>query len=81
MTTWSGSLAAPTATGSSTERLSYDDVSMAADVYDHCISSVDRRLGMLVEELSRRGVLDNALGEMIKVDPAVRLRGLAPFAC
>ena len=42
-------------------RLSYHDVRMAADVYDDCISYLDRRLGMLLEELSRRGVLDNTL--------------------
>ncbi len=42
-------------------RLSYHDVRMAADVYDDCISYLDRRLGMLVQELSRRGVLDNTL--------------------
>ena len=34
---------------------------MAADVYDDCISYLDRRLGMLLQELSRRGVLDNTL--------------------
>ena len=42
-------------------RLSYHDVRMAADVYDDCISYLDRRLGMLLQELSRRGVLDNTL--------------------
>jgi arylsulfatase A-like enzyme len=42
-------------------RLSYHDVRMAADVYDDCISYLDRRLGMLLEELSRRGMLDNTL--------------------
>ena len=42
-------------------RLSYHDVRMAIDVYDDCISYLDRRLGMLLQELSRRGVLDNTL--------------------
>ena len=42
-------------------RLSNHDVRMAADVYDDCISYLDRRLGMLLDELSRRGVLDNTL--------------------
>ncbi len=42
-------------------RLSYHDVRMAADVYDDCISYLDRRLGMLLQELDRRGVLDNTL--------------------
>jgi arylsulfatase A-like enzyme len=34
---------------------------MAADVYDDCISYLDRRLGILLEELSRRGVLDDTV--------------------
>ena len=34
---------------------------MATDVYDDCISYLDRRLGILLEELSRRGVLDDTL--------------------
>ena len=42
-------------------RLSYHAVRMAADVYDDCISYLDRRLGILLQELSRRGVLDNTL--------------------
>jgi len=42
-------------------RLSYHDVRMAADVYDDCISYLDRRLGILLQELTRRGVLDNTL--------------------
>jgi arylsulfatase A-like enzyme len=42
-------------------RLSYPVVRMAADVYDDCISYLDRRLEMLLQELSRRGVLDNTL--------------------
>src|SRR5262249_37019911 len=42
-------------------RLSHHDVQMAADVYDDCISYLDRRLGILLEELGRRGVLDDTL--------------------
>jgi arylsulfatase A-like enzyme len=42
-------------------RLSAHEVRMAADVYDDCISYLDRRLGTLLEELSRRGVLENTL--------------------
>ncbi len=42
-------------------RLAYSDVRMAVDVYDDCISYLDRRLGMLLQELSRRGVLDNTV--------------------
>jgi arylsulfatase A-like enzyme len=42
-------------------RLSYHDVRMAGDVYDDCISYLDRRLGILLEELRRRGVLDNTV--------------------
>jgi arylsulfatase A-like enzyme len=42
-------------------RLSYHDVRMAADVYDDCILYLDRRLEVLLQELSRRGVLDNTL--------------------
>jgi arylsulfatase A-like enzyme len=42
-------------------KLSYHDVRMAADVYDDCISYLDRRLEILLQELSRRGVLDNTL--------------------
>ena len=34
---------------------------MAIDVYDDCIAYLDRRLGILLEELDRRGVLDNTL--------------------
>jgi arylsulfatase A-like enzyme len=42
-------------------RLSAHEVQMAADTYDDCVSYLDRRLGMLFEELKRRGVLDNTL--------------------
>ena len=36
-------------------RLSYHDVRMAADVYDDCISYLDRRLGTLIAELAGAG--------------------------
>jgi arylsulfatase A-like enzyme len=42
-------------------KLSYHDVRMAVDVYDDNISYLDRRLGLLLGELSRRGALDNTL--------------------
>ena len=42
-------------------RLSVHDVRMAADVYDDCIFYLDRQLGMLLQELSQRGVLENTL--------------------
>ena len=42
-------------------RLAYHDVRMATDVYDDCIAYLDRRLGMLLDELGRRGVLDDTL--------------------
>ena len=42
-------------------RLSDRDVRMAADVYDDSISYLDQRLGMLLDELGRRGVLDDTL--------------------
>ncbi len=41
--------------------LSYRDVRMAADNYDDCIAYLDRRLGILLEDLEKRGVLDNTL--------------------
>ena len=34
---------------------------MATDVYDDCIAYLDRRLGILLQELGRRGVLDDTL--------------------
>ena len=37
------------------------NVRMAIDVYDDCISYLDRRLGILLDELTRRGVLDDTL--------------------
>jgi arylsulfatase A-like enzyme len=48
-------------TGIDKSTLSYDDVRLAIDVYDDCIFYLDRRLGSLLDELSRRGVLDNTL--------------------
>jgi arylsulfatase A-like enzyme len=42
-------------------RLSPRDVQMTADVYDDCIAHLDRRLGVVLEELDRRGVLANTL--------------------
>ena len=41
--------------------LSPHDVRMAIDIYDDCISYLDRRLGSLLDELARRGVLDDTL--------------------
>jgi arylsulfatase A-like enzyme len=41
--------------------LSRNDVRMAADLYDDCIAHLDRRLGILLDELGRRGVLDDTL--------------------
>ncbi len=41
--------------------LSNEDVRMAIDVYDDCIFYLDRRLESLLDELSRRGVLENTL--------------------
>jgi arylsulfatase A-like enzyme len=38
-----------------------DDVRMANDVYDDCIAYLDRRLGLLLDDLSERGVLENTL--------------------
>jgi arylsulfatase A-like enzyme len=42
-------------------KLSYHHVQMAIDVYDDSISYLDRRLGILLGELRRRGVLDDTL--------------------
>jgi arylsulfatase A-like enzyme len=42
-------------------KLSYHDVRMAVDIYDDCIHYLDQRLGMLLHELSHRGVIDNTL--------------------
>jgi arylsulfatase A-like enzyme len=42
-------------------KLSYHHVQIAIDVYDESISYLDRRLGILIEELKRRRVLDETL--------------------
>ena len=42
-------------TGIDKTTLSIDDVQMATDVYDDCIAYLDRRLGLLLDELSRQG--------------------------
>jgi arylsulfatase A-like enzyme len=42
-------------------KLSEHDVRMAADLYDDGIAYLDRRLGILLDELGRRGVLENTL--------------------
>ena len=41
--------------------LPYHDLQMANDVYDDSIAFLDRRLGALLSELERRGVLDDTL--------------------
>ncbi len=43
------------------ESLTPRDVRMAIDVYDDSIAALDRRLGELLQELDRRGVLDDTL--------------------
>jgi arylsulfatase A-like enzyme len=41
--------------------LSIHDVQMANDLYDDAIAYLDRRLGVLLDDLDRRGVLDETL--------------------
>jgi arylsulfatase A-like enzyme len=41
--------------------LPFHDVQMANDLYDDAIAYMDRRLGILLDELDRRGVLDETL--------------------
>jgi arylsulfatase A-like enzyme len=48
-------------TGMDKRLLSIDDVRMLNDVYDDCISYLDRRLGLLLDELSRSDLLENTL--------------------
>jgi arylsulfatase A-like enzyme len=48
-------------TGIDKTTLSTDDVRMATDIYDDCIAHLDRRLGSLLDELDRKGVLENTL--------------------
>jgi arylsulfatase A-like enzyme len=42
-------------------KLPYRDVLMANDLYDDSIAHLDRRLGALLDELGRRGVLDDTV--------------------
>jgi arylsulfatase A-like enzyme len=42
-------------------KLRYPEVQMAVDLYDDAIAHLDRRLEVLLEELTRRGVLDNTV--------------------
>jgi len=42
-------------------KLPIRDVQMAYDLYDDSIAHLDRRLGLLLDELGRRGVLDDTL--------------------
>jgi arylsulfatase A-like enzyme len=42
-------------------KLPYRDVQLANDLYDDSIAYLDRRLGALLDELGRRGVLDHTL--------------------
>ena len=41
--------------------LPYRDIQMAKDLYDDSIAHLDRRLGLLIDELGRRGVLDDTV--------------------
>lgn len=43
------------------QRASQDEIRMAAKAYDGCIAYLDHQLGELLEELDRRGELDNTL--------------------
>ncbi|MFI5459922.1 MAG: sulfatase [Isosphaerales bacterium] len=42
-------------------KLPYRDVQMAVDLYDDSIAYLDRRLGVLLDELRRRGLLDDTV--------------------
>jgi arylsulfatase A-like enzyme len=42
-------------------KLSGRDVELVRDSYDHCIAALDRRIGSLLDDLDRRGVLRNTL--------------------
>jgi arylsulfatase A-like enzyme len=42
-------------------KLPYHDVQMANDLYDDAIAYLDRRLGALLDELQRRGVLEDTV--------------------
>jgi arylsulfatase A-like enzyme len=48
-------------TGIDKMNLSVEDVHMANDVYDDCLFYMDLQLGLLVDELGRRGVLEDTL--------------------
>jgi arylsulfatase A-like enzyme len=48
-------------TGVDKKQLSSEDVQMIIDIYDDCVAYLDRRLGLLLDELRQRGVLDNTL--------------------
>ena len=42
-------------------KVSLRDIQMAIDIYDDCIAYLDRRLGLLLDELGRRGALDDTV--------------------
>ena len=46
---------------STRSKLPFLDVQMANDIYDDSIAYLDRQLGILLDELGRRGVLDNTV--------------------
>jgi hypothetical protein len=48
-------------TGVDKMTLSVEDVHMANDVYDDCLFYMDSQLGLLIDELGRRGVLEDTL--------------------
>jgi arylsulfatase A-like enzyme len=48
-------------TGVDKMTLSVEDVRMANDVYDDCLFYMDLQLGLLIDELGRRGVLEDTL--------------------
>jgi arylsulfatase A-like enzyme len=39
--------------------LSLQGIAFAADAYDDCIADLDEQLGILIDQLNRRGILDN----------------------
>jgi arylsulfatase A-like enzyme len=43
------------------DKISKQDAVLARDAYDDCIAYIDQQLGVLIEELERRGVLDRTL--------------------
>ncbi len=48
-------------TGTDKTKLSAKDVRIAHDVYDDCLFYMDKQLGLLIDELRRRGVLEDTL--------------------